>query len=188
MFGLLTKRLARSLWRTKIRLFAVVIMVMVGVFAGISFAAYAHTASSMYEDIYADTDEGVNLADIWVENPSSTWNGSAADSICDEIEAQWPNSDLSLNECEPRLKLDGVMFHTSDDGEESIVPAVWHGIDQGHVDRVWFPDHECCSGVLPSADDEIVVDARVAEGMDVRIGDSITIGACLLYTSPSPRD
>ena len=30
-------------------------------------AAYAHTASSMYEDIYADTDEGVNLADIWVE-------------------------------------------------------------------------------------------------------------------------
>ena len=177
LFGLLTKRLARSLWRTKIRLFAVVIMVMVGVFAGISFAAYAHTASSMYEDIYADTDEGVNLADIWVENPSSTWNGSAADSICDEIEAQWPNSDLSLNECEPRLKLDGVMFHTSDDGEESIVPAVWHGIDQGHIDRVWFPDHECCSGVMPSADDEIVVDARVAEGMDVRIGDSITIGA-----------
>ena len=55
-------------------------------------------------------------------------------------------------------KLDGVMFHTSDDGEESIVPAVWHGIDQGHVDRVWFPDHECCSGVMPSEDDEIVVD------------------------------
>ncbi|DAC14059.1 MAG TPA: FtsX-like permease family protein [Candidatus Poseidoniales archaeon] len=177
LFGLLTKRLARSLWRTKIRLFAVVIMVMVGVFAGISFAAYAHTASSMYEDIYADTDKGVNLADIWVENPSSTWNGSVADSICDEIEYQWPDSDLSLNECEPRLKLDGVMFHISDDGEEAIVPAVWHGIDQGHVDRVWFPDHECCSGVMPSADDEIVVDVRVAEGMDVGIGDSITIGA-----------
>ena len=141
LFGLLTKRLARSLWRTKIRLFAVVIMVMVGVFAGISFAAYAHTASSMYDDIYADTDNGVNLADIWVENPGSTWNGSAADSICDEIEAQWPDSDLSLNECEPRLKLDGVMFHISDDGQESIIPAVWHGM-RPHpvfgVHRHWF--------------------------------------------------
>ncbi|MBH33437.1 MAG: hypothetical protein CMB75_03450 [Euryarchaeota archaeon] len=177
MFGLLTKRLARSLWRTKIRLFAVVVMVMVGVFAGISFAAYAHTASSIYEDIYADTDKGVNLADIWVENPSSTWNGSIADSICDEIENQWPDSDLSLSECEPRLKLDGVMFHIGDNGEDSIVPAVWHGIDQGEIDRVWFPDHECCSGVMPSADNEIVVDLRVAEGMDVGIGDNITIGA-----------
>ena len=177
LFGLLTKRLARSLWRTKIRLFAVVIMVMVGVFAGISFAAYAHTTSSMYEDIYADTDKGVNLADIWVENPGSIWNGSNADLICGEIRNQWPNSDLTLNECEPRLKLEGVMFHISDDGNESIIPAVWHGIDEGHVDRVWFPEHDCCSGAMPSADDEIVVDARVAEGMDVRIGDSITIGS-----------
>ena len=46
MFALLTKRLARSLWRTKIRLIAVVLMVVVGVFAGISFAVYAHTAVS----------------------------------------------------------------------------------------------------------------------------------------------
>ena len=155
MFVLLTKRLARSLWRTKIRLFAVVLMVTVGVFAGISFAAYAHTASSMYDDIYADTDEGVNLADIWVENPSWAWDGSTADSICEEIANQWPDSDLVLNECEPRLKLDGVMFHTNEDGEESIIPAVWHGIDEGDIDRVWFPDHDCCSGVMASADDEL---------------------------------
>ena len=51
MFTLLTKRLARSLWRTKIRLFAVTLMVMVGVFAGISFASYADTATNMYDDI-----------------------------------------------------------------------------------------------------------------------------------------
>ncbi|MDP6318634.1 MAG: hypothetical protein QF500_04545, partial [Candidatus Thalassarchaeaceae archaeon] len=177
MFGLLTKRLARSLWRTKIRLIAVVLMVMVGVFAGISFAAYAHTASSMYDDIYSDTDEGVNLADIWVENPSRAWDGSTADSICEEIANQWPDSDLALYECEPRLKLDGVMFHTNEDGEESIIPAVWHGIDEGNVDRVWFPDHDCCSGVMASADDEIVVDVRVAEGMEVEIGDIISIGS-----------
>ena len=152
-------------------------MVMVGVFAGISFAAYAHTASGMYEDIYADTEEGVNLADVWVENSGSTWNGSTADLICDEIRDQWPDSDLSLNACEPRLKLDGVMFDIDADGKESIIPAVWHGIDEGNIDRIWFPDHECCSGVVPSADNEIVVDARLAEGMDVGIGDSIAIGA-----------
>ena len=177
MFVLLTKRLARSLWRTKTRLVAVVLMVTVGVFAGISFAAYAHTASSMYDDIYADTDEGVNLADIWVENPSWAWDGSTAESICEEIANQWPDSDLVLNECEPRLKLDGVMFHTNEDGEESLIPAVWHGIDEGNVDRVWFPDHDCCSGVMASADDEIVVDVRVAEGMEVEIGDTISIGS-----------
>jgi putative ABC transport system permease protein len=152
-------------------------MVVVGVFAGISFAAYAHTASSMYDDIYADTDEGVNLADIWVENPSWAWDGSTADSICEEIANQWPDSDLVLNECEPRLKIDGVMFHTNEAGEESIIPAVWHGFDEGYVDRVWFPDHDCCSGVMASADDEIVVDVRVTKGMDVEIGDSISIGS-----------
>ena len=34
---------------------------------------------------------------------------------------------------------------------------------------------------MPGEDDEIVVDAGVAEGMDVRIGDSITIGAGSWY-------
>ena len=47
MLVLLTKRLARSLLRTKIGLAAVSAMVMVAVFAGISFAAYAHTVSGM---------------------------------------------------------------------------------------------------------------------------------------------
>ena len=41
MSMLLTKRLARSLWRTKLRLSAVIFMVAVGVFAGISFGSYA---------------------------------------------------------------------------------------------------------------------------------------------------
>lgn len=177
MFALLTKRLARSFWRTKIRLFAVIAMVMVGVFSGISFASYAHTATQMYDDIYADTNEGVNLPDIWIENPTWVWNGSTSESICEEIVNQWPESDLVLNECEPRLRLDGVMFHTNDDGIDSIIPAVWHGIDEGYVDRVWFPNHDCCSGVMAINDDEIVIDTRVAVGMNVQIGDDISIGS-----------
>ena len=50
MSMLLTKRLMRSLWRTKLRLFAVVMMVTVGVFAGISFGMYANVVTDMYDD------------------------------------------------------------------------------------------------------------------------------------------
>ena len=73
MSMLLTKRLARSLWRTKMRLSAVVFMVAVGVFAGISFGTYANAATSLYDGIY-DGEDAKNLADIWVENPSGVWN------------------------------------------------------------------------------------------------------------------
>ena len=79
MSMLLTKRLARSLWRTKLRLSAVVFMVTVGVFAGISFGSYANTATSLYDGIY-DGEDGVNLGDIWVDNPSGIWNESSSNS------------------------------------------------------------------------------------------------------------
>ncbi len=177
MFALLTKRLARSLWRKKIMLVAVVLMVTVGVLGGISFASYAHTASGMYGGIYADTDDGVNLPDVWVENPSGTWDEDDSDSICEDIANQWPDSELVLNECEPRMRLDGLMFHTDKEGKEKPIPAIWHGVDEGYVDRVWFPDHDCCSGQPASEDDEIVIDVRVAKGMDIGIGDTISIGA-----------
>ncbi len=73
MFGssnLLNKRLARSLWGTKLRLSAVLGMIFVGVFAGITFGGYSVNLGPMYESIYEDTDSGSNLADIWIElNP-----------------------------------------------------------------------------------------------------------------------
>ena len=69
MSMLLTKRLARSLWRTKLRLSAVVFMVAVGVFAGISFGSYANAATTLYDEIY-DGEDGVNLADVWINNPT----------------------------------------------------------------------------------------------------------------------
>ncbi|GIS49757.1 MAG: hypothetical protein Ct9H90mP24_0490 [Methanobacteriota archaeon] len=61
MLILLNKRLARSMMRSKIRLIAVVAMVVVAVFAGVSFAAYAHTVSGMYDEIYEDSENAVNL-------------------------------------------------------------------------------------------------------------------------------
>ena len=158
--------------RSRTRLIAVVAMVLVAVFAGISFAAYAHTVSGVYDEIYDDSEQGVNLPDIWIENPTGIWDSQTSDLLCQEVANNWPDSDLILNDCEPRLRLDGTMFH-----RDKLVPAVWHGIDEGHVDKVWIPNHNCCSGRLATSDSEIVIDPRVSSGMNVSLGDEITIGA-----------
>ena len=73
MFGpsnLLNKRLARSLWGAKLRLSAVIGMVFVGVFAGITFGGYSANLGPMYDSVYDDSDTGSNLADIWIDNKS----------------------------------------------------------------------------------------------------------------------
>ena len=176
MSTLLTKRLARSLWRTKLRLCSVILMIAVGVFAGISFGTYANSTQTLYDNIYADDENGVNLPDIWVENSAATWDGATADSLCQTISEQWPDTSMPLETCEPRMVIDGLMFH-NDEGEEKLIPAVWHGIDEGLVDRVWMPEGDCCSGRLASADDEIVLDEHAASGMEIGIGDTVSIGA-----------
>ncbi len=174
---LLTKRLFRSLWRGKLRLVAVVLIVMVGVMSGIAFGHYAHIATNMYSEIYEDSEEGVNLADIWVENPRGIWDSGESNTLCEEISLQWSNPDLPMVECEPRLVLDGLLFATEEDGSERLVPSIWHGIDEGYVDRVWMPDNSCCSGRLAESSNEIVLDAHVVDGLDVELGDTVTIGA-----------
>ena len=176
MSTLLTKRLARSLWRTKLRLYSVILMIAVGVFAGISFGTYANSTQTLYDNIYADDEDGVNLPDIWVENSAATWDGATAASLCQTISEQWPDASMPLETCEPRMVIDGLMFHINE-GEEKLIPAVWHGIDEGRVDRVWMPENDCCSGRLASADDEIVLDEHAASGMEIGIGDNVSIGA-----------
>ena len=176
MSTLLTKRLARSLWRTRLRLFSVILMIAVGVFAGISFGTYANSTQTLYDNIYSDDENGVNLPDIWVENSAATWDGTTATSLCQTISEQWPDASMPLEDCEPRMVVDGLMFHI-DEGEEKLIPAVWHGIDEGLVDRVWMPENDCCSGRLASADDEIVLDEHAASGMEIGIGDTVSIGA-----------
>jgi putative ABC transport system permease protein len=173
---LLTKRLARSLWRTKLRLYSVILMIAVGVFAGLSFGTYANSTQTLYDNIYADDEDGVNLPDIWVENSAATWDGATAASLCQTISEQWPDASMPLETCEPRMVIDGLMFHINE-GEEKLIPAVWHGIDEGRVDRVWMPENDCCSGRLASADDEIVLDEHAASGMEIGIGDNVSIGA-----------
>ena len=177
MKALLTKRLFRSLWRSKIRLVAVVLIIMVGVMSGIAFGHYAHMTTNMYSDIYEDSEDGVNLADIWVENPRATWDLQESENLCEEISLQWTNSELPMVECEPRLVLGGLLIATEEDGSERLGPGVWHGTDEGYIDRVWMPDDSCCKGRLAESPDEIVLDAHVVEGLGVDLGDTVTIGA-----------
>ena len=110
MKALLTKRLFRSLWRSKIRLVAVVLIIMVGVMSGIAFGHYAHMTTNMYSEIYEDSENGVNLADIWVENPRDIWDLEESENLCEEISLQWANSQLPMVECEPRLVLEGLLI------------------------------------------------------------------------------
>ncbi len=165
MSMLLTKRLMRSLMRTKLRLAAVVFMVAVSVFAGLSFTAYAHAAINMYTDIYEDDADGVNLPDIWVENQESTWNGTLGDELCQKILSNWTSADLKVKRCEPRFVYENALLaHNSTGGVLNFVPSTLHGIDEGYIDRVWLPtDDDCCKGRLPSDDSEIVIDARAAD-------------------------
>ena len=172
MSALLTKRLARSLWKTKLRLTAVVLMVTVGVFAGISFGTYANSTQSMYADIYEDDEDGINLPDIWAENTVGFWEGEDAESLCQEISEEWPSESVPMSYCEPRVRVSGLMFES-----ESIIPAIWYGIDEGVVDRVWMPEDDCCPGRLALQEDEIVLDGHAVEGLGISVGDNVTIGA-----------
>ena len=177
MKALLTKRLFRSLWRSKIRLVAVVLIIMVGVMSGIAFGHYANVATNTYSNIYEDSEKGVNLADIWIENPRAVWDLQESENLCEQISQQWTNTELPMVECEPRLVLEGLLFATEEDGSDRLVPAVWHGIDEGYVDRVWMPNDSCCEGRLAESHDEIVLDAHVVKGLGVELGDTVTIGA-----------
>jgi putative ABC transport system permease protein len=151
-------------------------MVTVGVYAGISFGTYANSTQSMYVEIYEDDEDGVNLPDIWAENTVGFWEGDDAESLCQEISEEWPSGSIPMSYCEPRVRVSGLMFE-SEGESESIIPAIWYGIDEGVVDRVWMPEDDCCPGRLAIQDDEIVIDGHAIEGLGISVGDNVTIGA-----------
>ena len=178
MSALLNKRLARSLWRTKLRLLAVVLMVFVGVFAGITFGGYAHNLGGMYDTMQADDENGANLADLWIDNRSALWTPEEVTAFCTALESAWDSSSVSqsLDSCEGRTVTQGAMFHTNGTGQH-IINSLWHGIADGaNADRVWMPEGHS-EGRTAVAADEIVIDAHVTEALDLHLGDTVTIGA-----------
>ena len=176
MSALLNKRLARSLWRTKLRLLAVVLMVSVGVFAGITFGGYSHNLDGMYETLHGDDDEGANLGDLWIDNRSTYWSPEQVTAFCDNLQSTWSTETAPLDSCEGRTVVQGTMFHTNKSGEH-IINSLWHGIpSDANADRVWMPADHTKGRVADSAD-EIVIDAHVADVLKLSIGDNITISA-----------
>ena len=179
MSNLLNKRLARSLWRTKLRLVAVVLMVFVGVFAGITFGGYAHNLGGMYDTMQADEDGGANLADVWIDNRSATWSPEQVNAFCDSLASEWASNlatSFSLESCEGRTVTQGAMFHTNDTGEH-MINSFWHGIPaDANADRVWMPEGHS-SGRTAVAADEIVIDAHVTETLEIELGDTVNISA-----------
>ena len=177
MSALLNKRLFRSLWRTKLRLLAVVFMVSVGVFAGLTFGGYSHNLDGMYDSMQADDDEGANLADIWIDNRTTSWSPEQVQSFCNTLEDSLAqSSEMSLDSCEGRTIIPGAMFHGEGDDQE-IINSLWHGIpSDANADRIWMPaDHS--KGRVAVANDEIVIDAHVADILEIKIGNEVTIGA-----------
>ncbi len=179
MSTLLNKRLARSLWRTKLRLVAVVLMVFVGVFAGITFGGYAHNLGGMYETMQADDDGGANLADLWIDNRSATWSPGQVDAFCDSLASEFgsnPAALFSLDSCEGRTVTQGTMFHTNGTGGH-LINSFWHGIPgDANADRVWMPEGHSI-GRTAAAADEIVIDAHVTEALEIELGDTVNISA-----------
>ena len=176
MSALLNKRLARSLWRTKLRLMAVVLMVAVGVFAGITFGGYSHNLDGMYETLHADDDEGANLADLWIDNRSASWSTDEVNRFCNTLETAWPSDVAPLDSCEARSIVQGTMFHTNETGTH-IINSLWHGIpDDANADRVWMPEGHA-EGRVASSADEIVIDAHVVEALDLSLGDTVEISS-----------
>ena len=179
MSNLLNKRLARSLWRTKLRLVAVVLMVFVGVFAGITFGGYAHNLGGMYDTMQADEDGGANLADVWIDNRSATWSPEQVNAFCDSLTSEFASNSVasfSLESCEGRTVTQGTMFHTNDTGEH-IINSFWHGIPaNANADRVWMPVGHS-TGRTAVAGDEIVIDAHVTEALEIELGDTVNISA-----------
>jgi len=176
MSALLNKRLARSLWRTKLRLLAVVMMVSVGVFAGVTFGGYSHNLDGMYETLQSDDESGANLADLWVDNRSASWSAEQVGTFCDTLSASWPRTVAALDSCEGRTIIQGTMFHTNGTGTH-IINSLWHGIPpDANADKIWMPEGHT-EGRVASSADEIVIDAHVVEALELALGDTVAIGA-----------
>ena len=177
MSALLNKRLFRSLWRTKLRLLAVVFMVSVGVFAGLTFGGYSHNLDGMYDSMQADNEDGANLADIWIDNRTTSWSPEQVQSFCNSLEDSLAqSSEMSLDSCEGRTIIPGAMFYGEGDNQQ-IINSLWHGIpSDANSDRVWMPEGHS-NGRVAVANDEIVIDAHVIDALELSLGDTVSIGA-----------
>ena len=106
MSMLLTKRLARSLWRTKMRLVAVVMMVTIGMFAGATMAGYASNIQTLAtQSARTHLGSGSTAAHPWTAEETDSFARPSLQRIPLE----------SIVACEGRLVMRGTTLHEPHD-------------------------------------------------------------------------
>ena len=91
---LLIKRLSRSMWKTKLRLFTVIALISMSIWAGASMIEHTKNLDLIYEDFYDET----NLADVFVDIPGNFTDVETLNSVCADFSILY-----ELNECDTQL-------------------------------------------------------------------------------------
>ena len=158
MNTLLLRRLRRSLMRTKLRVFTVVLLITLSVYAGVVFSEHSRNAKLVYDDFYSET----NLADLIVETYDIETKENLT-SACLSIE---------VVNCESSLVLNGQSNYTFEDGSSKWVNSKFYGMEDGVVNGIWKIE-----GSITPKEGEVVIDSHFAKNSTVgmSIGDSIDL-------------
>ena len=155
---LLLKRLHRSLMRTKLRIFTVVLLITLSVYSGVVFSEHSRNAELVYEDFYSET----NLADLVV----TTYEIASKENLTSAC-----NSIDNIG-CESSLILNGQSNYKFKNGESNWLKSTFYGMEEGDITGIWSD----VGSTSPQAG-EIVIDAHFANNDSVKmsIGDSIDL-------------
>ena len=159
---LLIKRLSRSMWKTKLRLFTVIALISMSIWAGASMIEHTKNLDLIYDDFYDET----NLADIFVDIPGNFSAVEDLDSVCTDFSNLY-----ELNDCNTQLVVQGTTIF-EEAGESNFIPSILYGFDQATVSKPLIE-----SGRFPSNPEEITLDAHILgdDGVDFEINDIVSI-------------
>ena len=150
------------MWKTKLRLFTVIALISMSIWAGASMIEHTKNLDLIYDDFYEET----NLADVYVDIPGNFTDVEALNSVCADF------SDLyELNECDTQLVVQGTTIFDSGDGT-NFIPSIIYGFDQATVSKSLIE-----SGRYPLNSLEITLDAHILgdDGLDYEINDIVSI-------------
>lgn len=170
MQRLLLKRMRRSLWRIKLRVAVVLLLIVFAASLTMVLGEFTRNAQTIYDDFYDET----NFADLVI---SSVEHTSAANlsAACDRLMATNGDHAHDVAGCESRLMIQG-QYLNEDTGEWIL--ARFYGIDtaaspsgEGTISTLFFEDG---SGRTATAIGEAVIDTHVTEEQGVGAGDTAT--------------
>ena len=159
MNELLNKRLFRSTFKVKIRVFVVLILIFASAFVGTTMLEFSKNADDIYPALYEET----NLADLMIDTGEWTHNVSSFSNICNNIQTEYENTDFSVIDCESRLMLKGK-FQKSD-GE--WIGAIFYGFEENPSTSLLFPSNNFDTDV-------VILDRHMEDQLNLEIGNSVT--------------